>query len=259
MNPRLRPPNTGNRSRGFSYIGLLILIALMGIGLALAGTVWHTAVQREKERELLFIGDQFRAAIAGFYESSPGGVKKFPGSLEDLLEDRRYPTAKRHLRRIYRDPMTDGTEWGLIAAPDGSIMGVFSLSEKVPRKVSGFRTEYERFVEAKTYSDWKFAYSNPSTAQDSAGPGSQPPGSGGSPVEPGSGPTPTPTPPSQVPEDPEARREMCDLVQGQDESKCEEVEQEQGSAAAGRCRQSAHARYFLCLNRSGPIPTLSWE
>ncbi len=258
MKHRSCPANSGHRLQGFSYIGLLIFIALMGIGLALTGTVWHTTVQREKETELLFAGNQFRAAIARFYEGSPGGVKKFPGSLEDLLEDRRYPTAKRHLRRIYRDPMTDGTEWGLVAAPDGSIMGVFSLSEKAPRKVSGFRTEYEQFADAKTYSDWKFVYSNPATTQDPAGPGAQPPGGGGPPVETAPGPAAAP-PPSQVPEDPQARRKMCDLVQEQDESKCEEVEQEQGSAAAGRCRQSAHARYFLCLNRSGPIPTLSWE
>lgn len=257
MKHRSRPPNAGCRSQGFSYLGLLIFIALMGIGLALTGTVWHATAQREKETELLFVGDQFRTAIARFYEGSPGGVKKFPGALEDLLEDRRYPTTKRHLRRIYRDPMTDGHEWGLIAAPDGSIMGVFSLLEKAPRKVSGFRTEYERFADAKTYSDWKFAYANPSTTQDPAGPGSQPPGGGGPPVE--SAAAPAPPPPSPVPEDPQARRKMCDLVQDMDQSKCEEVEQGQGSAAAGRCKQSTHSRYFVCLNRSGPIPTLTWE
>ena len=41
--------------RGFTYIGLLIFIALLGIGLAMTGQIWHTSVQREKEAELLFV------------------------------------------------------------------------------------------------------------------------------------------------------------------------------------------------------------
>jgi len=32
----------------------------MGVALAALGTMWHTASQREKERDLLFVGDQYR-------------------------------------------------------------------------------------------------------------------------------------------------------------------------------------------------------
>jgi len=128
------------------------------LGWRYAGQVWHTAMQREKEKELLFVGDQFRTAIAKYYEGSPGGVKKFPGSLEELLDDRRYPTTKRHLRRIFRDPMTEDTQWGLVEAPNGGVMGVYSLSALEPRTVSGFREVYEDFAVAQSYADWKFAY-----------------------------------------------------------------------------------------------------
>ncbi len=43
---------TGRRpecSRGFSHIGVLILVALMSVALAAAGEIWHTAQKREKE------------------------------------------------------------------------------------------------------------------------------------------------------------------------------------------------------------------
>ena len=49
---------------GFSYIGLLIAVALLGVGLASAGELWRTAAKREREQELLFAGREFRNAIA---------------------------------------------------------------------------------------------------------------------------------------------------------------------------------------------------
>src|SRR5690606_33668362 len=79
------------RERGFGYIGLLVLVALMGVALAAAGQVWHTAQQREKERELLFAGGQFRRAIAQFYANTPGKARRYPLHLEELLQDPRHP------------------------------------------------------------------------------------------------------------------------------------------------------------------------
>ena len=43
--------------KGFTYIGLLIAIAVMGVGLAAAGPVSRTLQLREMEKELLFAGD----------------------------------------------------------------------------------------------------------------------------------------------------------------------------------------------------------
>lgn len=111
-------------SCGFTYIGLLILVALMSIVLAATGLVWHTETQREKERELLFAGEQFRRAIGAYYDRSPG-EKKWPGKLEDLLHDRRFPTTQRYLRRLYVDPMTGSADWGLVKGPESEIVGVY--------------------------------------------------------------------------------------------------------------------------------------
>lgn len=150
------------RARGFTYIGLLILVALMGVALAGTGVVWHTESRRAKERELLFAGDQIRRAIGLYYERTPG-AKQFPQTLEDLLLDRRYPNTQRYLRRVYRDPLTGETDWGLVRGPQGGIVGVHSLSEMQPFKQAGFRQIYEDFEGAEHYQDWKFVYRPPET------------------------------------------------------------------------------------------------
>jgi type II secretory pathway pseudopilin PulG len=143
---------------GFTYLGLLFAVALAGIALAATGVVWTTEARREKERELLFIGDEFRNAIADYYERTPGMVKRFPGKLDDLLKDERYLRTERRLRQVYRDPMTGERQWGLVSAPDGGVMGVYSLSAVRPIKQGGFTRWYTEFAGSQQYSDWKFVY-----------------------------------------------------------------------------------------------------
>lgn len=142
--------------QGFTLIGLLFLIAGLGVAMAALGVVWQTFAQRENEAELLFIGDQYRKALASYQRATPGTAKRYPANLEDLLQDPRFPHTVRHLRRLYRDPMTGGKEWGLARDTDKGIVGVYSLSEKVPRKKAGFALGLESFAEAKTYRDWVF-------------------------------------------------------------------------------------------------------
>lgn len=145
------------RARGFAYLGVLLVVAALGAGVAAVGPLWATAQQRDKERELLHVGEQFRRAIASYYESSPG-TKQYPRQLEDLLLDPRLPGTRRHLRKIYRDPMTNTLQWGTVAAPGGGIMGVYSLSKDPPLKQAGFPA-YLVFLEGKkSYTDWVFAY-----------------------------------------------------------------------------------------------------
>jgi type II secretory pathway pseudopilin PulG len=146
------------RQDGFTYLAVLFLVALMGVVLAGAGTVWRTAAQRDKERELLHIGNQFRLAIASYYEHSPGSLKKYPPSLNVLLKDSRFPDTRRHLRRIYRDPMTGSTDWGVVMAPEGGIMGVHSLSPEQPLKSGNFRGADKALTGQAMYSGWVFFY-----------------------------------------------------------------------------------------------------
>jgi type II secretory pathway pseudopilin PulG len=154
MHSRVRTPK---RECGFTYLGLLFFIAIIGVGLAGVGLVWHTAVKREREGELLFAGEQYRRAIKSYYDATPG-AKQYPRSLEDLLLDPRFPNVRRHLRRIYPDPMTGGKDWELVSAPDGAILGVHSRSKAKPLKSAGFKPELAAFAQAETYAGWVFAF-----------------------------------------------------------------------------------------------------
>jgi len=145
---------------GFSFLGLLFLLAGMGVALAALGTMWHTASQREKERDLLFVGDQYRRAIESFWKIPlpVGTPRRLPKNFHELLEDKRFPNTVRHLRRLYRDPMTGDAEWGVQKGPDGGIAGVFSLSDGQPFKRANLPADYASFAEAKSYRDWVFRF-----------------------------------------------------------------------------------------------------
>lgn len=146
------------RNQGFTYMAVLFMTAIMGTVLAAMGTIWSTAQQREKERELLFIGSEFRKAIGTYYERTPGTMKRYPTSLKDLLKDNRQLSTVRHLRRIYIDPMTLKAEWGLVKAADGGVMGIYSQSELTPFKKNNFSALDESFTKAEKYSQWRFVY-----------------------------------------------------------------------------------------------------
>jgi len=153
----LRPGFRGGR--GFTYIGVLVLVAVMGLVLAAAGQVWHTVQRRDKEQELLFVGNQFRMALNQFYRNTPGKARRYPLSLEELIEDPRQPAKRRYLRKIYLDPITRSTKWGLISGPSGEIYGVHSLSEDEPLKQSHFKLADKAFEGKKKYADWVFMHS----------------------------------------------------------------------------------------------------
>lgn len=147
-----------HRQRGFGYLGILFAIAIGSVALAGLGTLWSLERQREKELELLFIGAEFQRAIGMYYQRSPGSVKRYPRSIEDLLKDNRFLGVQRYLRKNYVDPMTGKREWGLIQAPEGGIMGVHSLSGDTTLKRANFPLVHEGFEKARHYREWQFVY-----------------------------------------------------------------------------------------------------
>jgi type II secretory pathway pseudopilin PulG len=151
------------RQRGFTLIAGLLTVAAMGAGLAALATFASHALQREKEAELLFVGNQYREAIGAYFRKE----QTYPTELAVLLQDRRYPMPVRHLRKLYRDPITGSADWALIKAPEGGIMGVHSKSEQVPIKSGNFLPRDRAFGEAKTYADWQFFHAIPGTLQGS--------------------------------------------------------------------------------------------
>ena len=175
-------PTFSHQHQGYIYLWTLFSISLAGVALAGLGPMWQTAAQREKEIELLYVGDQFRLAIEAFYNNatSANRSQRYPESLSDLLKDEGSIVTKRYLRKIYMDPMTNSFEWGLIKQGEKGITGVYSLSTKIPIKRAKFPEQYAAFSKAKSYQDWKFNH-----ASGTAGQGRQqtqpnaPPGSPG--------------------------------------------------------------------------------
>lgn len=161
------------RNLGFTYLTVLFIVAILLGGLAMVGEMWETVAKRDKESELLFVGNEYRKAIARYYESTPGVAKGYPRTLEDLLKDSRMPSTQRYLRRLYRDPF-GSTEWGIVKAPDGGIAGVYSLSEEKPLKTGNFKLRDAGFEGAQRYADWKFIYSPAAAAQSAPKPAAAP-------------------------------------------------------------------------------------
>jgi type II secretory pathway pseudopilin PulG len=234
---------------GFTYMGLLIFIALIGIGLAFTGQLWHAAAQREKEAELLFIGDEFRTAIVAYYETPPDGIKKYPTSLDQLVEDKRHLVPRRHLRRIYRDPMSGMADWGLVRAPDGSITGVYSHSEEAPRKVAGFRDPYEQFSGANKYSEWTFGHVVALAGKHEAS-AAVPSPNNPVPISPGTG-TPPPATPISPPEP-----DKCELLQARDAATCQQETRRWGEGTGSVCRAAAEDRLSVCRKGGLRLPRL---
>jgi type II secretory pathway pseudopilin PulG len=142
--------------RGATLMVVLVMIVVLGLGAGMAGTTWKTVVQKSKEEELLFRGDQYRRAIESYLRTGhPGIAAQYPAELKDLVRDPRSPGTVRHIRRLYSDPMTGG-DWELIRDQGGRITGVRSASGERPFRQDGFPKGYESFRGAARYSDWDF-------------------------------------------------------------------------------------------------------
>ena len=153
-------PTGRHAAAGFTYIGILIAVAILGVMLASTGVVWHTTEQRARERELLYVGGQIREAI-GRYVDAAAAVSQYPASLEDLLRDPRQPGVVRYLRKIYYDPITGTQDWGLIKDVNDRIIGVYSKSQQHPIKQRNFSQADQGFEGKDVYSDWTFIYTKP--------------------------------------------------------------------------------------------------
>jgi hypothetical protein len=185
---QLRPSKLD--SRGVTYLMVMFSIVLIGITLSAVGKHWKMIVQREKEADLLAKGIEIQNALAFYSAAMKAGrmvpMEVYPQSLAELT---RLP--KPHLRRAYKDPMSDG-DWEYIRAPTGGIMGVRSRSAEKPIKEREFPLAVRHFEGRKTYRDWTFQHPNPSSLSMLVSPmgmGMSP----GSPfIQPGSSPMPFP-------------------------------------------------------------------
>ena len=151
-----RRPSSREPARGYTFVALLALVAILSIGLSVAGPAWSSAERRHRERELLRIGALYAQALAAYHEGSPGTLKTFPRTLGELALDPRFVGVRRHLRTLYPDPLDPSRPWGLVKDIDGRITGVYSQSEDAPIAEGSVAIGALVLPPARRYADWKF-------------------------------------------------------------------------------------------------------
>jgi hypothetical protein len=135
-------------------MAVLILNIHLGRIMESAGTI----AQRHREEELLRVGRQMQQAIASYCQQHSGAGSRCPRRLEDLLQDPRVPFIRRHLRKLFTDPMTLTRDWGLILDAENSITGVYSKASGKPLKQAGFSDDYAHFAGKENYAEWRFEF-----------------------------------------------------------------------------------------------------
>jgi type II secretory pathway pseudopilin PulG len=152
----MRPhPRAHPRQQGIVLIGVMVLLALAALAAVQYSQRRVHERQREAEEELLYIGEQYRLAIESYWRNSPGRTRVLPTRLEDLVQDPRFPQPRRHIRKLYADPLDPGSAWGLVKQGN-ALVGVFSQAEGMPFRTTGFADANVGFDGATSYADWKF-------------------------------------------------------------------------------------------------------
>lgn len=146
------------REGGFTYLALVIFITIIGMVGALTLKADALLRRAAAEEELLAIGADFADALKSYAAVTPKGQPTQPRKLEDLLRDTRFPEPRRHLRKIFVDPITGKAEWGIqYQGEQGGVIAVYSLSTSRPLKVGNFDPRFSGFDNRPRISDWKFA------------------------------------------------------------------------------------------------------
>lgn len=156
-----------NQDGGYLLIMLMVAVFALSIGLMIAVPVWQTVVQRDREEELIFRGNQYVEAVRLYLQKNPG---RYPSSLKVLFDEK-------FLRKPYTDPMVPNGKWDVILNPgtagpgrdaggaaqqvlvatedelgsirNAQVMGVVSSSTKNSLKI---------YNEQESYDKWLFYY-----------------------------------------------------------------------------------------------------
>jgi len=113
-----------DRTSGFAWLMVLAMLAIASASASVVAARWADERARDREQELLRVGDLYARALAEFNASSPGGEKAYPKTLELLLEDLRFAGTHRHLRILYPNPLSGKLDWELVRDADGGIIGI---------------------------------------------------------------------------------------------------------------------------------------
>jgi type II secretory pathway pseudopilin PulG len=105
---RTKPGST--RQSGFTLAGVIVIMTLMMIVVAYTvPRMWSTVLKRERERQTIYVMQQYAKAIAEFRAKN----NTFPTSPQQL-KDARMPRMIRGVKGEYLDPLTGEVDWLVI-------------------------------------------------------------------------------------------------------------------------------------------------
>jgi type II secretory pathway pseudopilin PulG len=100
-----------SREAGFTLAGLIVILTILAV--LVAFTVpeqWSKLMQRDRERQTIFVMKQYARAIHEWQAKHGGG---FPTSL-DQMKEARLPRIMRGPKGEYIDPLTGQVDWILV-------------------------------------------------------------------------------------------------------------------------------------------------
>jgi type II secretory pathway pseudopilin PulG len=112
------PARRRRQEAGFTLLMVVFMVAAMIIAAAAVAPNLLTQGRREKEREMVWRGQQYARAIGLYYRK----FGKYPTKVEDLT---RPTNGVRFLRQAYKDPMNaeDGAWRFIYVGPNGQLIG----------------------------------------------------------------------------------------------------------------------------------------
>lgn len=111
----MKPAHT-RRSRGFTLIELVVVMAIIGLLLTIALPRYMHSIERGKEQVRQQNVAVMRDAIDKYY----GDNGQYPDTLDELV-------AKHYLRAVPVDPVNGDDKWAVIASPDETKTGVYDV------------------------------------------------------------------------------------------------------------------------------------
>lgn len=102
--------------RGFTLIELVVVMAIIGLLLALAAPRYIGSIEQGKLTVQRQNGAVLREAIDKFH----GDIGRYPETLDELV-------VRRYLRTVPLDPVSDSTQWRVLPPP-GEERGVYDVA-----------------------------------------------------------------------------------------------------------------------------------
>lgn len=117
--PATKTKREQEKQSGFALLLLVFFIALMLITAMAAAPRILTEAKRQKEREMIWRGNQYVRGVKLYYRK----MGRFPTSIDDLTKPK--TGSLRFMRQAYKDPMNTGDgSWRLIyVGPAGQLIG----------------------------------------------------------------------------------------------------------------------------------------